>query len=105
MEKKHLSAVDLFGFLEHLHQEEKSAKTIEKYERDIRCFLTFADGRVITKELTLAYKRELAERKYAVRSINSMLAALNSMLTYIGRPDCRVKSIRSQRQLFCPAEK
>lgn len=104
MENRIISARDLEEFVKYLRREEKSEKTVEKYDRDLRHFLAFLEGRELTKEQTLAYKRYLIEKNYAVRSINSMLAAINSMLTYMGREDCKVKSLRCQRQAFCSVE-
>ena len=67
----------LEGFREHLIQEEHARATIEKYMRDVRMFLLYlGDNRQITKGKVLEYKMWLME-KYAVRSANSMLAALN----------------------------
>lgn len=40
----------LLRFEQHLQLEEKSRATMEKYLRDIRCFLCFLDDRTITKE-------------------------------------------------------
>ena len=59
----------------------------------------------MTKELTLAYTQSLQDRGYALRSINSMLASLNSLLTFLGWADCRVKNLRCQRQTYCAEEK
>ena len=73
-----LSVQHLNAFQEYLQREEKSAATVEKYLRDVRAFVAFAEGRSITKEVTIAFKKELEDRQYAVRSINSMLASLNS---------------------------
>ena len=42
---------------------------------------------------------------YAVRSINSMLASLNSLLTFLGWAECKVKSITQQKQVYCAEEK
>ena len=53
----------------------------------------------------LAYKNKLLSENYAVRSINSMLASLNSLFSFLGWTDCRVKSIKLQRQIYCPEEK
>jgi len=88
----------------YLMEEEKSELTIEKYLRDVRAFLRWAAGREINKPLVKAYKEEL-KTSYAVASINSMLASVNSYLLYIGRGDCRVKCIKQQRRLFCVEEK
>ena len=93
------------GFRAHLLGEEKSMKTVEKYLRDIRAFLEFAGTEEITKEVTVAWKKQLEQRGYAVRSVNSMLASLNSFLRWMGREDCRVKVLRVQRQIYCAAEK
>ena len=45
------------------------------------------------------------ERKYAVRSVNSMLASVNSFLQFLGWEDCKVKSLKLQRKIYCPKEK
>lgn len=88
-----------------LVREEKSPATLEKYLRDVGAFYAFAEGREITKDLTVAYKKYLAEKGYALRSVNSMLASLNSLLTFLGLAECRVKSLKCQRQTYCAEEK
>ncbi len=95
----------LKNFHFYLLQEEKSAATVEKYLRDIRAFAVFADGRPVTKERTLEYKQSLIDRGYAVRSVNSMLASLNSFLRFLGWNDCTVKNIRFQQETYCAEEK
>ncbi len=92
-------------FKKYLREEEKSENTIEKYIRDIRAFMTFTNGNEITKDTVIAYKNKLLSENYAVRSINSMLASLNSLFSFLGWEDCRVKSIKLQRQIYCPEEK
>lgn len=62
------------------------------------------DGREITKEETIAYKQYLIG-KYAPASINSMLAALNQFLHYIGKAGCRVKQLKIQKNVFASEEK
>lgn len=92
------------GFCRHLIGEEKSAATVEKYLRDVRAFAAFAGGKSVNRELVMAYKRHLQER-YAVRSVNSMLASLNSFWAFVGWQDCRVKALKLQKQIFCAEEK
>ncbi len=92
-------------FQGYLRKEEKSRATQEKYIRDVRAFSAYAAGRDVTKELAAAYKSKLHSDGYAPSSINSMLASLNSLFSYAGWTDCRVKSIRLQRQIYCPEEK
>lgn len=95
----------LTAFREHLFCEEKSETTIEKYMRDVFFFFKFAAGRKVTKEMTVAYKQLLIEKNYAVRSINSMLAGVNSLLKFLAWDDCKVKSLRVQRQTYMTEEK
>ncbi len=92
-------------FCQYLIGEEKSAATVEKYLRDVRYFAAYAAEEAVTKDLVMAYKEHLQKKEYAVRSINSMLASLNSLLEFAGWSDCKVKSIRQQRQVFCAEEK
>ena len=95
----------LAAFEEYLLREEKSCATVEKYLRDVRTFILYADGRAVTKELTVAYKKHLEKTGYKPRSINSMLASLNNFLDFIGARDCKVKTVRIQKQTYLTAEK
>lgn len=92
------------AFKEYLKREEKSSATINKYTRDIRAFFDYLAEKDITKELTIGYKEYLSGQ-YMATSINSMLAALNCYLRFIGKPDCCVKLLKIQRQIFADEEK
>lgn len=92
-------------FEKYLTLEEKSPVTIEKYIRDVTAFLIFLSGRPVSKEIVIEYKQRLVNDGYAVRSINSMLASLNSLFAFLGWDDCKVKTIKEQQQIFCPEEK
>lgn len=91
-------------FEQYLVENEKSKATIEKYRRDIRHFFEFAKDSVIEKPLVLSYKSSLVE-KYSIASANSMLAAMNSFLRFLGWSDLCVKQFRVQRQVYSPEEK
>ena len=103
MEGRSLSA-KIAEFKAQLISEERSAATVGKYIRDVKAFAEYAHGAEIIKETIIAYKNRL-QRRYAVRSVNSMLASLNSFLAFLGRQDLRVKSLKLQQQVFCPEEK
>ena len=92
-------------FENYLCREEKSAATQEKYLRDVRAFYVYADDNEITKELVVAWKKQLVESGYAVRSINSMLASVNSLLDFLGLSNCKSKNIRMQQQTYCTEDK
>lgn len=91
-------------FKNYLIKEEKSDATIEKYLRDINTFMIWLCGRKVSKEEVLKYKKEIIE-KYAPVSVNSMLSSLNSFFAFNEWPDCKVKNIRIQKQLFASKEK
>ena len=105
MEGRFLTTNILEQFKMHLISEEKSANTIEKYMRDVKAFSAFLNEQEITKELTIEYKQKMIEDGYAVKSINSMLASINSLFSFLGWYDCKVKAIRQQRQIFCSEDK
>lgn len=104
MNGRFLTQKTISAFKEHLLFEERSAATVEKYLRDTKAFAIFAGGNEITKETVIAYKTHLQE-SYAVRSVNSMLASLNSLFAFLGWHELKVKSIKLQRQIYCPEEK
>lgn len=104
MKGRFLTAAEIAEFKGHLTLEERSAATIEKYIRDVRTFAAYAQKAEITKETVIDYKKRLQER-YAVRSINSMLASLNSFFAFLGWHDLKVKALKLQQQVYCPEEK
>ncbi len=94
------------SFKSFLCANERSPYTVEKYIRDVRAFMLFADGRALTKELTVEYKQALvAQNRHKKSSINSMLASIGSFLTFAGLPDCKTSNIRIQKSPYCPEER
>ncbi len=104
MESQILSVATIAAFKEHLILAERSGATVEKYIRDVKAFSVYTQNSAITKETVIAYKKHLQEN-YAVRSVNSMLASINSLFSFLGWHDLRVKSLKLQQQVFCPEEK
>ena len=104
MKGRLLTAAEIAEFTEHLVLEERSAATVEKYVRDVRAFAAYAPDGKITKETVIAYKKHLQEI-YAVRSVNSMLASINCLFTFLGWHDLKVKTLKLQQQVYCPEEK
>ena len=104
MKGRFITAKAIAEFREHLILEERSEMTIEKYICDIKAFSVYTQNTVVTKETVISYKKHLQEN-YAVRSVNSMLASINSLFAFLGWHDLRVKSLKLQQQVFCPEEK
>ena len=104
MKGRFITAKTVAEFKEHLILEERSEITVEKYIRDVKAFAAYAENNEITKETVIAYKKYLQE-SYAVRSVNSMLASINSLFAFLGWHDLKVKSLKLQQQVFCPEEK
>ncbi len=105
MKEQILNAEIIKQFKKHLKSEEKSQNTIEKYIRDVTAFADYLGDECIGKEIAIAYKQELIAKEYAVRSINSIIASLNSLFVYLNRFECKLKTIKIQRQVFCSEEK
>ncbi len=94
----------LNNYIIHLKLEEKSKATIEKYIRDIKAFSKYIAGKKITKELAIDYKQYLLSN-YKNRSVNSIIASLNSFFVFTGNHECKLRSIKLQQQIYCPEEK
>ena len=104
MRGRFLTQEIISDFKEYLILEERSRATVEKYIRDVKAFSAFVNGAEITKEVVIEYKKYLQD-SYAVRSINSMLASINSLFVFLSWHDLKVKSIKLQQQIYCPEEK
>lgn len=104
MEERILTADIIEDFRKNLELQEKSASTIEKYIRDVKAFSVYAENAAITKEKVIAYKKYL-RNNYAVRSVNSMLASINSLFNSLEWHDLKVKSLKLQQQVFCSEDR
>ena len=53
MERRVLTKETIERFNQYLLNEERSKNTVEKYIRDVKVFMAFADGSEINKELVI----------------------------------------------------
>ncbi len=83
----------------HLLEEEKSKSTQEKYIRDINAFNIWICSKDVNKEKVLEYKVYLCN-KYKLTSANSVISSLNSFFNYNKWYDCKLKTVKFQKQYF-----
>lgn len=105
MKDHHVPQEHLSAFARRLAEEERSAGTVEKYLRDAGAFLEWLAGAPVNREAVTGWKAHLVRSGYRPATINSMLAALNAFLRFIGLEDCRVRALRVQRRLFQSEER
>ena len=93
MKERRLTAAVLNRFRQELLRRERSAPTIEKYLHDVRTFAVWLDGREVTPEAVLAWKRELVDQ-FKPGTVNGKLAAVNALFAFAGWPDCQARSLK-----------
>ena len=89
----------LAEFASALRAEERLPATVEKYVRDVRRFGDWLGGAPVSRSSAAEWREQLACRLSAA-TVNAMLAALNKFFAVMGRADCRVKPLRTQRRAF-----
>lgn len=104
MKKRIITNQTINSFKDYLIENEKAAATTQKYMRDIRLFIEYIADTPLNKALVLKYKASL-EQTYAIRSANSMLAALNSFFRFLGWHELCVKQFKVQKEAYCSEEK
>ncbi len=104
MKKRMITNSAIKAFEKHLKDDEKSENTVAKYLHDLNCFLSFSQGKPIDKAIILEYKAILGEQ-YAPASANSMIAAINAFLRFMGWVNCCIKQFKVQKKAFCSEEK
>lgn len=103
--KVEISMKSMGTFETYLYEKEKAEATIQKYIRDVRTFFDYLEGNfIIDKPRLLDYKSWLLSR-YAVSSVNSMLAALNQFLEFLELDSWKIKRVKMQQNLFLREEK
>lgn len=94
--------IELFRL--NLEEEEKSEATCKKYIHDVNAFQRWLNGREITKPIALLYKNDI-KMKYKASSVNSIISSLNCFFSFCNLEECRLKSLKLQRNLFLSSEK
>lgn len=92
------------SYATYLWEQEKSAATIQKYVHDLTALCGFLAGTVLTKTTLIGWKEHLTN-EYAPASVNTMLAAMNSLLDFCGWTDLKIKPLKIQKSMFCDAGK
>ena len=100
MQENEIGRSDIPGFRKYLINMERSARTIDKYCRDVGAFIQYlAPGKLVTREMVIGYKSYL-QGAYKISSANSMLAALNCFFHYKNWDRYRVSQFKVQRHLM-----
>lgn len=86
-------------FAGHLHGEEKSPATVEKYRREALRFTRWLAGREADKHLIRTYKDDLTQHRTPA-GVNGAIAALNCFFDFLGAPGYRLKAVKVQRSIF-----
>lgn len=92
------------SFTNNLKENERSAATVERYTHDLCALLAFTGESPLTKVLLVAWKQQLVAR-YAPATVNTMLAAVNGYVKFMGWPTLTIKPLRIQRALFLDGSK
>lgn len=87
------------SYMVTLQEDEKSSATVIKYTHDLNTAAEYFAGAELNKSTIIGWKEMLVE-KYAAATVNSILAALNGFLKYMGWTDLMVKPLKIQRQMF-----
>ncbi|MDR2358032.1 MAG: tyrosine-type recombinase/integrase [Oscillospiraceae bacterium] len=92
-------------FAKQLVMEERSAATVEKYARYAGKFLKrYGATHGVTRDAVIEWKREVSER-YTAAGANGMIAAVNSFVMFLGRPELKVSSIKVQRRVVAESDR
>lgn len=91
-------------FEHYLIFQEKSEATVRKYVLAIERLAGFLGSRDVTKELLIIYRKKLEESLKA-QTINGVISAINSWLTFSGKEELKLKHLKVQRRIFLSEER
>lgn len=100
----YLDQMDIDLFCEDLLRRERSFGTVNQYRRSLCQLWEFLPGdKLVDKDSLLNWKQEMTQLR-AVRTVNCMIAAVNSFLKFMGASHLQLKSLRCQRRIFSEDE-
>ena len=105
MKQHTLTGKQITAYARFLRQDERADATVEKYSRDILAFAAWLEKRPVTKETVVQWKDRLLEDNFFPATVNAKLSAVNGLLRFLGREECRVKFMKIQRRAFRDASR
>lgn len=96
-----LKEADRLAFAAHLRELEYSETTVRKYLHDLGVLYAWSEGQIEDRDKLNGFKNYLRERGYSASSVNTMLAAVNRFLAYLGS-GWRLRYVKVQRRAFLP---
>ena len=96
----HITDNDVNQYRQHLREEGRTDRTIDKYLHDIRSFREWLQERDVTKERLVEWREYLEDQGYAAVSINAKLSPLNGLFKFLDQPDLHIKFLHIQRKVF-----
>ena len=91
-------------FEEQLTADEYAAKTVKAYTNAVEMLIQWLDGRSVTKSVLMEYKAYMIE-KYAAKSVNLFIAAINKFLVYVGMSELKLKKLKIQDKIYAEPER
>lgn len=92
----------LKAYRKELENNETAPATVARYGRVARDFAAWLGKRELTKENLIAWRESLQKN---AATVNVAVAAVNRLLTFLGRGELRLKQLRTQRSVYRPAER
>lgn len=94
-----LTEAQIKQYADVLREQERAESTIEKYTHDLKALYQYLNGAPLTKGSLLKWKDQLT-KTYAPTSVNTILAAVNGFLRFMGWQEFSVKLLKIQKALF-----
>ncbi|WP_242972710.1 tyrosine-type recombinase/integrase [Pseudoflavonifractor sp. An184] len=91
-------------YVSYLQEQERAPVTIQKYVHDLTALLSWMNGQPLTKAALIAWKKALTA-DHAPATVNSMVAAVNGFLSFMGWCECKIKLLKIQKAIFCDPDK
>lgn len=99
-EKEYVLTPDMIAsYAAYLRDQEKAESTIQQYSRNLTELQLWLAGRPLSKSALIEWKQMLTG-KYAATTVNAILAAVNSFLSYMRWGNVTVKLLKIQRSSF-----
>jgi len=99
VDMRKLTRENILRYIVSLQEQEKSSVTITQYAHDLSAVEKFFHGEAMTKVGLIRWKDQLV-KKYATSSSNTMIAALNGFLKFMGWNDLTIKALKVKKSMF-----